>query len=167
MKYKPFSYTLFMITLSNLLSWTEFGQSKDESVNLIGYRLYAWPIRIDNSLPYLQAFWLVTFQFFCFLSVISEFNFKLSILFRCKVKIFGYLLRQTDVSFWDPSLSHLTLTFWQKNKSFEPVEQNWIFVTASEYGKNFYQFHFLQCCKICVSVKKDIFMKVRQAGPPN
>ena len=86
---------------------------------------------IDSRLSYLQAFWLVQIghvipQFFSFLSrktVISKFNFEFSKLFRCQaaLKIFGYLLPQTDVSFWDPSLSHLTLTFWQKNKSFEPV----------------------------------------------
>ena len=43
----------------NLLSWAEFGQSKDESVNLIGYWLYAWRMKINNRLPYLQTFWLV------------------------------------------------------------------------------------------------------------
>ena len=149
------------------------------SVNLIGQKIrYLSNEMIGGRLPYLQALWLVQIghvilkksSFSVFFQrrqwfQISELNFKLSILFRCKVKIFGYLLRQTDVSFWDPCLSRLTLTFWQKNKSFEPVEQSWIFVTAS--GKNFYQFHFLQCCKICMSVKKDIFTKVRQAGPPN
>ena len=82
---------------------------------------------IDGRLPYLQALWLVQIghvilkksSFSVFFQrrqwfQISELNFKLSILFRCKVKIFGYLTWVFETHVWvvwpwrfDRKISHL------------------------------------------------------------